>query len=76
VTFSQSMCMDEVCTSLRRKFQGQREPSCVLYGLWCGGSSLDSIAKDFWDFPLIQKGFLGINSCVLVHGYSSCDIDF
>jgi hypothetical protein len=38
-----------------------------------GGSSLGSIEKDCWVFPLVEKGFPRINSCVLVHGYSSCD---
>jgi hypothetical protein len=44
----------------------------------CGerGSSLDSIAKDCWVFPLIEKGFPRITSCVLVHGYSSCDLGY
>jgi hypothetical protein len=43
-------------------------------GVW--GSSLDSIAKDCWVFPLIEKGFPRITSCVLVHGYSSCDLGY
>jgi len=29
----------------------------VCYGLWCGGSSLENLAKDCWVFPLIGKGF-------------------
>jgi hypothetical protein len=32
------------------------------------------MAKDCWFFPLIEKGFPRINSCILVHGYSSCDL--
>jgi hypothetical protein len=42
----------------------------------CGGSSLENIAKDCWVFPLVEKGFPRINSCVLVHGYSSCDLGY
>jgi hypothetical protein len=42
----------------------------------CAGSSLENIAKDYWVFPLVEKGFPRINSCVLVHGYSSCDLGY
>ena len=35
---------------------------------------LANIAKDCWLFPLIEKGIPRITSCVLVHGYSSCDL--
>jgi hypothetical protein len=28
-----------------------------VLGLWCGGSSLENIAKDCWDFSLFEKGF-------------------
>jgi hypothetical protein len=28
-----------------------------VLGLWCGGSSLENIAKDCWVFPLFEKGF-------------------
>ena len=28
-----------------------------MLGLWCGGSSLENIAKDCWVFPLFEKGF-------------------
>jgi hypothetical protein len=38
---------------------------CVLGFVVCGGSSLDSISKDFRVFPLIEKGFPKIKSCVL-----------
>jgi hypothetical protein len=31
----------------------------------CGGSSLDSIEKDYWVFPLFEKGFPKIIYCVL-----------
>jgi hypothetical protein len=31
-----------------------------VLGLWCGGSSLENIAKDCWVFPLFEKGFPGI----------------
>jgi hypothetical protein len=49
---------------------------CALGFVVCGGSSLDSIAKDCWVFPLIEKDFPRITSSVLVHGYSSCDIGY
>jgi hypothetical protein len=32
----------------------------VCQGLWCGGFSLENIAKDCWVFPLFEKGFLSI----------------
>jgi hypothetical protein len=32
---------------------------------WCGGSSPESIAKDCWVFPLIEKDFPKITSCIL-----------
>jgi hypothetical protein len=28
-----------------------------VLGLWCGGSSFENIAKDYWVFPLFEKGF-------------------
>jgi hypothetical protein len=40
------------------------------------GSSLDYIAKDCWVVALIEKGFPRKISCVLVHGYSSCDLGY
>jgi hypothetical protein len=39
-----------------------------------GGSSLGSIAKDCWVFPLIEKVFPRIFLVSFVHGYSSCDL--
>jgi hypothetical protein len=32
----------------------------VWQGLWCGGSSLENIAKDCCFFPLVENGFLRI----------------
>jgi hypothetical protein len=29
----------------------------VCKGLWCGGFSFENIAKDYWVFPLFEKGF-------------------
>jgi hypothetical protein len=39
-----------------------------------GGSSLGSIEKDCWVFPLVEKGFPRIFLVAFVHGYSSCDL--
>jgi hypothetical protein len=62
-------------TSLRASFLSHSSTLlCARFWWWNGGSSLGSIAKDCWVFPLIEKGFPRINSCVLVHGYSSCDL--
>jgi hypothetical protein len=39
-----------------------------------GGSSLENIAQDWLGFlPLLRRVSQDI-SCVLVHGYSSCDL--
>jgi hypothetical protein len=58
-------------------FHGHRSTIlCALLFVVCVGYFLDSIAKDCWVFPLIEKGFPGITYCVLVHGYSCCDLGY
>jgi hypothetical protein len=44
-------------TSLELVFSVIATPYCVLGLVVDGGSSLGSIAKDCWVFPLIEKGF-------------------
>ena len=52
-------------------------PFCVLR--FCdgvGGLSFENIANDWLGFLPLLRRVSEDNSCVLVHGYSSCDIDF
>jgi hypothetical protein len=61
-----------IFTSLRVSFLSHSNTLlCASFG---GGSSLGSIAKDCWVFPLIEKGFPRIFLVSFVHGYSSCDL--
>jgi hypothetical protein len=39
-----------------------------------GGSSLENIAKDWLGFLPLLRRVSQDTSCVLVHGYSSCDL--
>jgi hypothetical protein len=50
-------------------------PFCVLgLVMVVGGFSLENIAKNWLGFlPLLRRVFQD-TSCVLVHGYSSCDL--
>ena len=69
--------IDHISYEEKQHFLGHRSTLlCALGFVVCGGSSLDSIAKDCWVFPLIEKGFPRITYCVLVHGYSSCDLGY
>jgi hypothetical protein len=49
-------------------------PSCVLGLVMAGGSSLENIAKDWLGFLPLLRRVSQDTSCVLVHGYSSCDL--
>jgi hypothetical protein len=61
-------------TSLGASFLSHSSTLCVLGLVVDGGSSLGSIAKDCWVFPLVEKGFPRILLVSFVHGYSSCDL--
>jgi hypothetical protein len=78
VLFSQSLLVGLKCALLLcTSFLGHKSTLlCALGFVVCAGSSLDSIAKDCWVFPLVEKVFPKITSCVLVHGYSSCDLGY
>jgi hypothetical protein len=50
-------------------------PFCVLgLVMAVGGLSLENIAKDWLGFLPLLRRVSQDTSCVLVHGYSSCDL--
>jgi hypothetical protein len=50
-------------------------PFCVLgLVMVVGGLSLENTTKDWLGFLLLLRRVSQDTSCVLVHGYSSCDL--
>jgi hypothetical protein len=47
---------------------------CARFGDGVGGLSLENIAKDWLGFLPLSRRVSQDTSCVLVHGYSSCDL--
>jgi hypothetical protein len=47
---------------------------CARFGDGVGGLSLENIAKDWLGFLPLLRRVSQDTSCVLVHGYSSCDL--
>jgi hypothetical protein len=52
-----------------------KAPFCVLgLVMVVGGISLENIAKDWLGFLSLLRRVSHDTSCVLMHGYSSCDL--